>query len=118
YENYVDESDYEINVDYEPYIFCYIYSYYTSRKYPERYNKKILEIFDYFLIELPDRRWEGRTISRRSVQPFVDGPIMHSRNILKALWQKYFTNASHLGTEKSTVSCKINLILGNDDTAY
>ncbi|CAG8777148.1 3474_t:CDS:1, partial [Dentiscutata heterogama] len=41
------------------------------------------------------------TISRRSVQPFVDGPITHSHNILKALWQKYFTNASpSLGNRK------------------
>ncbi|CAG8808828.1 25029_t:CDS:2, partial [Racocetra persica] len=60
-EDYEDENDYEINVNYEPYIFNHIYSYYTSGKYPSRYNKKILEVFDFFLIKLPDRRWEGRS---------------------------------------------------------
>ncbi|CAG8738798.1 34727_t:CDS:2 [Gigaspora margarita] len=57
--DYVDESDYEIDVDYEPYIFCHIHSYYINGRYPQKYNKKILEVFDYFLIKLPDRRWEG-----------------------------------------------------------
>ncbi|CAG8852553.1 20640_t:CDS:2, partial [Gigaspora margarita] len=55
----VNESDYEIYVEFEPYIFDHIYSYYTIGKYPKKYNKKILEVFDFFLIELSDRRWEG-----------------------------------------------------------
>ncbi|CAG8491803.1 28915_t:CDS:2 [Gigaspora margarita] len=55
----VNKSDYEIDVEYKPYIFNYIYLYYTSRNYPKKYNKKILEIFDLFLIELPDKKWEG-----------------------------------------------------------
>ncbi|CAG8553821.1 446_t:CDS:1, partial [Gigaspora rosea] len=56
---YEDENDYEIEVDYDPFIFDHIYSYYISGQYPKKYDKKILEIFDFFLIKLPDRRWEG-----------------------------------------------------------
>ncbi|CAG8816280.1 4360_t:CDS:2, partial [Gigaspora margarita] len=41
--DYVNESDYEIDVDYEPYIFCHIYSYYINGRYSQKYNKKILE---------------------------------------------------------------------------
>ncbi|CAG8749998.1 693_t:CDS:1, partial [Gigaspora margarita] len=52
----VNKSDYKINVEYKPYIFDHIYLYYTNRKYTEKLNKKILEVFDFFLIELPNRR--------------------------------------------------------------
>ncbi|CAG8850855.1 162_t:CDS:2, partial [Gigaspora margarita] len=39
----VNESDYEIDVEFEPYIFNHIYSYYTTGEYPKKYSRKILE---------------------------------------------------------------------------
>ncbi|CAG8750673.1 11570_t:CDS:2, partial [Dentiscutata erythropus] len=59
HENYFNESDYEVNVDYEPSDFSHIHYYYTTGIFPEYYTKKIIEIFDFFSVILPDRRWMG-----------------------------------------------------------